>query len=123
MQRIPVCPTWARHWAEFEEHGGLTLRAQSDARSKIGHLALWVMRRTGSPVAAWADVLALLDRGGVAEYIKWKQHEAPEKRWSQPSSVKRGCGVLAKFFGAETSVARGCGASQRIAKAFRTYKP
>lgn len=127
MRKIPVCDLWARHWAEFEELGGLSVRAQSDARSKIGHLALWVMDRTGKPVAEWPDALALLDPTkapvGVADYVAWKENDGPRPRWAKPSSITRGCGVLAKFFGTQTSVTRGCEASARITAAFRDYRP
>lgn len=125
MQKIPVCNTWSRHWAEFEETGGLSLRAQSDARSKIGHLALWVLRRTGKPVAEWPDALAQLDPHkapeGVADFVEWKQNDGPRPRWAQPSSVTRGCGVLARFFATQTSVTRGCETARRISQALRSY--
>ena len=126
MQKIPVCDLWARHWAEYEASLS-SLRGRDDARSKIGHLALWTMSRTGKPVAAWPGALALLDSasapGGVAAFVHWKRQDCSGRKWVEDISVTRGCGVLGGFFGFESSVTRGCEASKRIAEAFRAYKP
>ena len=121
MRKIPVCDLWARHWAEYETRPS-SLRAQSDARSKIGHLALWVIDCVGKPVAAWPDALALLDPAkapdGVAAFVRWKRHECPGRKWNRDVSVTRGCAVLAQFFDCAPGKA-----DARIAKALRTFKP
>ena len=121
MQKIPVCDLWARYWAEYEARPS-SLRAQSDARSKIGHLALWVMHRTGKPVAAWPDALTLLHPasapGGVSAFVHWKRHDCPGRKWNEDISVTRGCVVLARLFDCDAGKA-----AASIAAAFRTYKP
>lgn len=118
---IPVDDTWQDHWRNHD--AWLTAprdRKASNSRSKVGHLAIWVMEMTNEPEAKWVDCMALLDPEtaphGVNDYVCWKRTRAPGRRWNKAVSVHGGLAVLADFM-----EGTGDSAAMRIATAMRQH--
>ena len=95
--RVAVDEYFEARWAEYEKAQPAN-RDRDNRRSKIDHMARFVMLDTGTDVASWRDTcMTMGDPEKLARFVEWK-HTAAPARWTKPSSINSGLRELERFF-------------------------